>query len=249
MILPLLFFSIAKGKLLTYILPCFAPLAMLMAASAVDLLKEERAGLAGQCLAKRPVRPHLPGGAGRAGVLPSHAVYGEEDHGALAVAMVIFAGWSLLGFIQLKEVSRRWTLSALCPMVLAIGLPWALPQSLIDSKLPERFIEANQAVLMKSGTLLANDVGLASSLAWETQRSGSTCLTARARYITASATRMRRGATWPVPTSRPGWNRRAEWAGGPADEDRSRRQHRARAPADETIVSHRLTLLIYHGAQ
>ncbi len=47
--------------------------------------------------------------------------------------MVIFAGWSLLGFIQLKEVSRRWTLSALCPMVLAIGLPWALPQSLIDS--------------------------------------------------------------------------------------------------------------------
>ncbi|MFB0596506.1 4-amino-4-deoxy-L-arabinose lipid A transferase, partial [Aeromonas hydrophila] len=41
---------------------------------------------------------------------PSHAVYGEEDYGALAVAMVIFAGWSLLGFISLKEVGRRWIL-------------------------------------------------------------------------------------------------------------------------------------------
>nr|MBP9662603.1 lipid IV(A) 4-amino-4-deoxy-L-arabinosyltransferase [Aeromonas sp.] len=39
-VLPLLFFSVAKGKLLTYILPCFAPLAMLLAASAMDKLKE-----------------------------------------------------------------------------------------------------------------------------------------------------------------------------------------------------------------
>lgn len=250
-ILPLLFFSIAKGKLLTYILPCFAPLAMLMAASAVDLLKEgkERAlrvnawlnGLFGLiCLVVLAVLAFSP----------SHAVYGEEDHGALAVAMVIFAGWSLLGFIQLKEVSRRWTLSALCPMVLAIGLPWALPQSLIDSKLPERFIEANQAVLMKSGTLLANDVGLASSLAWGTQRSEINLFDSKGE--------VHYGLGYPDAAGRyvaradfPAWLEQARKNGQVALLMKTDRDGNTGPvpPADETIVSHRLTLLIYHGAQ
>ena len=250
-VLPLLFFSVAKGKLLTYILPCFAPLAMLLAASAMDKLKEGKA---------QPFRLNawLNGLFGLLcmGILavlafsPSHAVYGTEDNSALAVAMVIFAGWALLGFIQLKDVSRRWTLSALCPMVLAVGLPWALPQSLIDSKLPERFIEANQTVLMDSSALLANDVGLASSLAWGTRRSeiqlfdskgevyyGLSYPDAKERYVTR--------ADFPV------WLAEARKNGQVAlllktDKDGSTG---SLPPADETIVSHRLTLLVYHGAR
>ncbi|MFM5501349.1 lipid IV(A) 4-amino-4-deoxy-L-arabinosyltransferase [Aeromonas veronii] len=250
-VLPLLFFSIAKGKLLTYILPCFAPLAMLMATSAVDKIKEgkERAF---------KLNAWLNGLFGLIGLVVltvlalsrDHAIYGEEDHGALSVAMAIFIGWSLLGLIQLQAVSRRWVLSALCPMILAIGLPWALPQSLIDSKLPERFIETNQAVLQGSETLLASDPGLASALARSTRRGeimlfddkgelayGLGYPDAKGRYVARAEF--------------PRWLAQAREKGQVAllmktDHDG---ETGPLPPADETLVSHRLTLLIYHGVR
>jgi len=251
LVLPFIFFSIAKGKLLTYILPCFAPLAILLANSAVNALREDR---------DQPFRLNawINGlfGLVCVGVLavlafsPKHAVYGEEEHSAIAVAMAIFASWSLLGFVQLKAIRQRWVLSALCTMVLAIGLPWALPQSLIDSKLPERFIEANQAVLAASDTLLANDVGLASSLAWGTKRSEINLFDSQGEVSYGLGYPDAKGR-YVARADFPAWLAQARAKGQVALLMKTDRDGNTGPvpPADETIVSHRLTLLIYHGAQ
>ena len=249
LVLPFIFFSIAKGKLLTYILPCFAPLAILLANSAVNALREGR---------DQPFRLNawINGlfGLVCVGVLavlafsPQHAVYGRYEMGKLAIAMAIFASWSLLGFIQLVAPVRSWQLSALCPMVLAVALPLALPLSLVDSKLPEHFIKANREILMESHTLLANEVGTASSIAWETKRSEVN--------LFDSMGELRYGLGYPQGKGRyvtqeefPNWLAQARQEGQVAlllrtDDDE---QIAALPPADKTIRSHRFTLLVYHG--
>ncbi|MBP2166809.1 4-amino-4-deoxy-L-arabinose transferase, partial [Erwinia toletana] len=106
-VVPLLFFSIAKGKLLTYILPCFAPLALLMAAYGCRLAREGSRilkvnawinilfGLACVLTLLLALAPW--------GII-HHPLYGAHEMLALAMAILSFAGWALAGFISLKVV-------------------------------------------------------------------------------------------------------------------------------------------------
>lgn len=170
-VLPFLFFSLAKGKLLTYLLPCFAPLALLIANGLQNNLQE------GNHRALR-LNAWVNGLFGLLcmGVIlilafyPPYAVYLVDEQSQIRVALLIFAIWSLLGWVQLRSPSKSWWLSAFCPLALGIGLPWALPQSVVNSKLPVPFVEQHKPLLENAYRILADDVGMASAVAWGLKR-------------------------------------------------------------------------------
>ena len=173
LLIPFLFFSIAKGKLPTYILPCFAPLAILLGYGITELLAEKR---------WRVIRPNawvnmafgglllvavlLLG----SGIMGKQPLYLANDHVALALAVLCFAGWSVAGWFSYRKPAQSLYLTALCPLALGLLLGWSLPTSLINSKLPEAFIAQHQQELGSSRFVFSNDVGLAVSLGWQLKR-------------------------------------------------------------------------------
>lgn len=173
-VLPILFFSIAKGKLPTYILPSFAPLAMLIAWGAVEKLQDKASGPSfrinaainlifgvAACIALINLR---------LGSMGHQLLYGPGQEGKQAIAMTIFAIWGVIGLLQVIRPKQLWLLSAFCLFPLMYLFPAALPQSVYDSKLPSRFIHDHYSTFAQASTILSDDVGLATSVAWELKR-------------------------------------------------------------------------------
>ncbi|WP_075180944.1 lipid IV(A) 4-amino-4-deoxy-L-arabinosyltransferase [Pantoea sp. 1.19] len=173
LVMPLLFFSIAKGKLPTYILPCFAPLAMLMACAAARLPARSAALRAnalinllfGLLCAAAVLLVLAPWGVTR------RPVYGWDEMLPLLTALIIFLGWALVGLLTLRAPDARWRWAAACPLALALLVGTAIPGKVRDSKQPEAFVDQHLATLQASRFVLANNPGIASSLAWALRRS------------------------------------------------------------------------------
>lgn len=173
-LLPLLFFSIAKGKLPTYILPCFAPLALLMAhyahSGSAQVMKALKVNgwinlLFGAITAIVLLVVLAPWGV-------SHRpVYTSEETIGVICAALSFIGWGVMGWLSRKPENGRWQLAALCPLALALLVGFAIPQKVRDSKQPQSFVSAVHGQLADSRYLLANNPGVASAVAWELQRS------------------------------------------------------------------------------
>lgn len=171
-VMPLIFFSIAKGKLPTYILPCFAPLAILMARYAVSAADKGAKVL------------RINGGInlafGAIGViaalvvspwgLTKHPVWTSVELYKVFCAVLAFLIWAAVGWFTLKRSPQRWWLAALCPAGLALLIGFAIPNLVVDSKQPQSLVDTVRSPLAQSTFVLANNVGLASGLAWELKR-------------------------------------------------------------------------------
>ncbi|MEQ9888339.1 lipid IV(A) 4-amino-4-deoxy-L-arabinosyltransferase [Pectobacterium zantedeschiae] len=181
MVMPLLFFSIAKGKLLTYILPCFAPLALLMAAWISGLAPAVRERLlrinSWLNIAFGSVLALAVTTLGLGIVMPHFYQPGEEL--TIVSGGLCFIGWIAFAAVSLRK-SRTWGyLVAGCPLFLALLVGGSIPASVVDSKNPQTFIRSQQPLLEDSRYVLSDEVGLAAGLAWELKRSDITLFKAR----------------------------------------------------------------------
>lgn len=171
-VMPLIFFSIAKGKLPTYILPCFAPLAILMARYACIAAEKGAKVL------------RINGGINLAfgviGVLAAlvvspwglskHPVWTSVELYKVFCAVLAFLVWGAVGWYTLNRSHERWWLAALCPAGLALLIGFAIPNLVVDSKQPQSLVDTVREPLEESKFVLANNVGIASGLAWELKR-------------------------------------------------------------------------------
>jgi 4-amino-4-deoxy-L-arabinose transferase len=172
--MPLIFFSIAKGKLPTYILPCMAPLALLMAAYAEDCAGQLRP----RVFKVNAVLNGLFGLIGilalllvGSGVLHNVHLFSADEWPKIVLGLIAFGGWLLFAVISARDNAKRWTWAAACPLLLCLLIGYAIPQQVIDSKQPQNFIRDNIATLSQSQFVLADRVGIAAGMAWELKRS------------------------------------------------------------------------------
>ncbi|ORM79322.1 4-amino-4-deoxy-L-arabinose lipid A transferase, partial [Pantoea deleyi] len=173
-VMPLLFFSLAKGKLPTYILPCFVPLSLLMAHYGLNAAQR-----AGRVLTVNGWINLIFGILTVATVLlvlapwsvTHHPLFAAQEKLKLGLAALAFLVWGVAGAYSCRSAPRRWLVSALCPLGVALLIGSAIPEKIRDAKQPQNFVSVTGDRLAASRFILADNPGVASAAAWHLHRS------------------------------------------------------------------------------
>lgn len=170
LLMPLAFFSLAKGKLPSYIMPCLLPLALLMGSTLADKLAQGR----GRALR---INGWLNLVIGLVAMLAlswfqlKRPVY---EHGQEIVSLVLvfnfLLGWIIVNLLQAARPLQLWAAPAIGSWLLVAMVPAALPHSVVYNKTPDQFIIDHLQELQPTTALLSNDLGAASALAWRLHR-------------------------------------------------------------------------------
>ena len=169
LLLPLAMFSLSKGKLPTYIMPCLLPLALLMGHAVVSW-REQAKGRILRINGLLNVLLAVAGLVGLAYLQLSRAVYANTEVFSLSLAYIVLLGWLLSNALQALRPLLLWAAPAVGMGVLVALLPAAMPGVIVNSKMPDQFITEHVQELSQAGTLLSNDLGAASALSWRLGR-------------------------------------------------------------------------------
>lgn len=168
LLMPLLFFSLSKGKLPTYILPCLLPMALLLGHALADRLRLEQ----GRALSINGVLNLLLGLVLLIALVYlqlKKPVYDHELH-SMVLVFIALIGWIIANLAQAFLPLQCWAAPVLGSLLLIGILPGALPKSVVANKTPDQFILHHARELSDTTHLLSNDLGAASALAWRMKR-------------------------------------------------------------------------------
>ncbi|WP_163935662.1 lipid IV(A) 4-amino-4-deoxy-L-arabinosyltransferase [Paraferrimonas sp. SM1919] len=177
-LMPILLLSYAKGKLPTYILPCFAPLAIYLGNGIVKLIADKQwhkfkliawsnIVFAGSLLVALILA--------MLGVIGDGPLYQLAEMPKIICALIIFMSWLALGVsLLLQPEHGAFAKITLMPVALMLLLPFSGPNLILDSKAPEGFLQRVAPIFEQNTHFIADDVGLAGSIAFEYQRSDIT---------------------------------------------------------------------------
>jgi 4-amino-4-deoxy-L-arabinose transferase len=168
LLMPLLFFSLSKGKLPSYILPCLLPLALLLGHALADRLKLEQ----GRVLGINGLLNLVLGLVTLIALVYlqlKKPLYDHELHN-LVLVFIGLIGWIMASLLQAFRPLQCWAAPAFGSLLLIGLLPAGLPDSVVANKMPDQFILEHAQELNQTGQLLSNDLGAASALAWRLKR-------------------------------------------------------------------------------
>lgn len=167
---PFIFFSITKGKLLTYLLPCIAPIAILMASYIDKILQQKQVGaIRLNAAINTIIGLLLASGIFLSNHFQNLTVYQIDEDNKRLLAAGAFLFWALIGIISFNR--RFWALAAACTLGLSLTVGYVIPNKIMSNNTPQLLVEKYRAQLSDKRYLLTNNVGLGTALAWVLKRS------------------------------------------------------------------------------
>jgi len=169
-VLPIIFFSIAKGKLLTYLLPIFPAFSMLIALSmsnGIANIKKSRwrgETIGFVFLVVLVFAMVLLQASG-----DKRALFGNNEQWQLAllVASLLSGGYMLWRSLQTTDALHRtfWISATLLPFFIYWATYIGLPRDISNRKTPSEFL-LNQEKFISKDTLLISDDSMFHAVAW-----------------------------------------------------------------------------------
>ena len=158
---PFLFFSISRGKLVTYILPCFPPLAILFA---IGLREECKTGVVTRF--KQSVRISvilililILALIVTQTVVPETKIYRPGETWkvlSISVGFLVYIVFLILAGFSANH-TRKFAFSCLAPLVLMFSFPFIIPDKLIEKKAPIDFLSRYKNRITQNTTLVSDN--------------------------------------------------------------------------------------------